>query len=220
MAFNPHHNTGVYDQQWKDHVRLGYYSNADKQPAVRMTWNDANAFCAWVAEKTSSKVLLPTEAQWEWACRAGSDQEMAFGPKSDDFSDYANLADKSIEKYAVTGVNPTFNRKNAGNPVQDYVPRIAEFDDKEFLVSATKQYRPNTWGLYDMHGNVAEWTRSDYVAYPYQTSKSDSLDASTEKVVRGGSFRDRPYRATSSYRLGYAPWQGVFNVGFRIVVED
>ena len=71
-----------------------------------------------------------------------------------------------------------------------------------------------------MHGNVAEWTRSDYISYPYQPDKSNSMDDTTEKVVRGGSFMDRPYRATSSYRLGYSPWQGVFNVGFRIVIED
>ena len=76
------------------------------------------------------------------------------------------------------------------------------------------------WGLYDMHGNVSEWTRSDYARYPYVAGKSDSGDSRTKKTVRGGSFFDRPYRATASYRLGYVPWQGVFNVGFRVVVED
>jgi formylglycine-generating enzyme required for sulfatase activity len=58
------------------------------------------------------------------------------------------------------------------------------------------------------------------VRYPYAAGKSDSLSPSEKKTVRGGSFFDRPYRATSSYRLGYAPWQGVFNVGFRVVIED
>jgi formylglycine-generating enzyme required for sulfatase activity len=71
-----------------------------------------------------------------------------------------------------------------------------------------------------MHGNVSEWTRSDYARYPYKAEKSDTQSATEKKTVRGGSFFDRPYRATSSYRLGYAPWQGVFNVGFRIIVED
>ena len=74
--------------------------------------------------------------------------------------------------------------------------------------------------MYDMHGNVAEWTRSDIVGYPYRADTSNSMNDMAEKVVRGGSFMDRPYRATSSYRLGYAPWQGVFNVGFRVVIED
>lgn len=220
FAFKPDHNASVFDQQWKDHVRLGYYANYDEQPAVRMSWKDANDFCAWFGKKTGQKAVLPTEAQWEWVCRAGSDKAMAFGSKASDFSTYANLADKSIEKYAVSGVNPTASKGLVGNPAHDYVPRITEFDDKQFLISGTKQYQPNAWGVYDMHGNVAEWTRSDYVSYPYQADKSNSMNARTEKVVRGGSFFDRPYRATSSYRLGYAPWQGVFNVGFRVVIEE
>jgi len=220
FAFKPDHNASVFDQQWKDHVRLGYYANYSEQPAVRMSWNDANGFCKWLGKKAGMKVALPTEAQWEWACRAGSDQAMFFGKKESDFSPYANLADKSIEKYAVSGVNPTFNKGLVGRLAFDFVPRVSEFDDKQFLVTGTKQYQPNAWGLYDMHGNVSEWTRSDYVRYPYAAGKSDSMSPAVRKAVRGGSFFDRPYRATASYRLGYAPWQGVFNVGFRIVVED
>ncbi|MDR2849052.1 MAG: SUMF1/EgtB/PvdO family nonheme iron enzyme, partial [Verrucomicrobiota bacterium] len=220
FAFKPDHNASVFDQQWKDHVRLGYYANADAQPAVRMSWQDASAFCAWLAKKTGAKVALPTEAQWEWACRAGSAAAMAFGDKTADFSPYANLADKSLQKYAVNGVNPTFSKNLVGNRVFDFVPKVTEFDDAQFLVSGTKQYQPNAWGLYDMHGNVAEWTRSDYVRYPYAPGKNESKRADVKKVVRGGSFFDRPYRATASYRLGYVPWQGVFNVGFRVVVEE
>ncbi len=220
FAFKPDHNAGIYDQQWKDHVRNGYYANYDEQPAVRMSWVDARDFCAWVGKKTGLNAALPTEAQWEWACRAGSDTAMAYGSKTTDFSAYANLADKSIQKFAVSGVNPTFRSNLVGNPVFDYVPRCDKSDDKQFLVSGTKQYQPNAWGLYDMHGNVAEWTRSDYVSYPFQAEASNSMNASAPKVVRGGSFFDRPYRATSSYRLGYAPWQGVFNVGFRVVIEE
>ena len=219
-AFQPDHNASVFDQQWKDHVRLGYYANYSEQPVVRVSWNDANAFCKWLGKKARANVALPTEAQWEWACRAGSDKAMFFGDKAADFSPYANLADKSIEKFAVSGVNPTFQKGLVGNRTFDFIPRVSEFDDKNFLVTGTKQYQPNAWGLYDMHGNVAEWTRSDYVRYPYVAGKSDSLSGSEKKTVRGGSFFDRPYRATASYRLGYAPWQGVFDVGFRVVVED
>ncbi|MFC1766338.1 SUMF1/EgtB/PvdO family nonheme iron enzyme [Planctomycetota bacterium] len=220
FAFRPNHNAGVYDQQWKDHTRLGYYANYDEQPAVRMSWKDACDFCDWVGEKTGQKVALPTEAQWEWACRAGSDQAMTFGSKTSDFSPYANLADRSIREFAVTGTNPSFRSNLEGNPRYDFIPRIAAFDDKQFLVTGTRQYSPNAWNLYDMHGNVAEWTRSDYLRYPYRADQSNSMSPHTQKVVRGGSFRDRPYRATSSYRLGYEPWQGVYNVGFRIVIEE
>jgi formylglycine-generating enzyme required for sulfatase activity len=220
FTFKPDHNASVFDQQWKDHVRNGYYANYDEQPAVRLSWIDAHEFCGWLGKKTGTKAALPTEAQWEWACRAGSGQPMSFGSSDSDFSSYANLADKSLEKLAVIGVNPTFRANLVGNPIFDFVPRIAEFDDGQFLISGTKQYQSNAWGLYDMHGNVAEWTRSDYVAYPYQAAESNTMDTKVKKSVRGGSFFDRPYRATASYRWGYAPWQGVFNVGFRVVIEE
>ncbi len=220
FAYNPDHNASVFDQQWKDHVRLGYYANYSEQPAVRMSWNDARGFCEWVSKKTGTKCKLPTEAQWEWACRAGSDEAMFFGAVHSDFSAYANLADKSIEKFAVSGVNPVFRPNLVGNPIYDFIPRVSEFNDGQFLITGTRQYKPNAWGLYDMHGNVAEWTRSDYVRYPYRDDRSNTLNATLPKSVRGGSFFDRPYRATASWRYGYAPWQGVFNVGFRVVIED
>ena len=220
FTFNPAHDASIFDQQWKDHVRLGYYANYDEQPAVRMSWNQANEFCQWLSKKAGLKAALPTEAQWEWTCRAGSEKAMAFGSKESDFSAYANLADKSVDKFAVTGVNPSHRSNLANDPTKSFIPKISQYNDRQFLISGTKQYQPNVWGVYDMHGNVAEWTRSDYVSYPYLPDNSNSMDDTTEKVVRGGSFMDRPYRATSSYRLGYAPWQGVFNVGFRVVIED
>ena len=73
---------------------------------------------------------------------------------------------------------------------------------------------------YDMHGNAAEWTRSDYAAYPYKDDDGrNSGSVVTKKTVRGGSWHDRPFRCTSSYRLGFPTWQRVYNVGFRVVIE-
>ena len=75
-------------------------------------------------------------------------------------------------------------------------------------------------GLYDMHGNVAEWTRSDYRPYPYMESDGRNNGSTSErKVVRGGSWRDRPSLARAAFRLDYRPYQPVFNVGFRVVCE-
>ena len=81
-------------------------------------------------------------------------------------------------------------------------------------------YRPNAWGLHDMHGNVAEWTRSCYRPYPYAPgSERDGDSAAGRRVVRGGSWRDRPKRCRAGFRLSYPAWQGVYNVGFRVLCE-
>ena len=80
-------------------------------------------------------------------------------------------------------------------------------------------YRPNAWGLYDMHGNVWEWTRSIYRPYPYVAGDGRNGTTGEEPVTaRGGSWRDRPKQCRSASRLSYPAWQRVFNVGFRVVI--
>jgi formylglycine-generating enzyme required for sulfatase activity len=78
----------------------------------------------------------------------------------------------------------------------------------------TAMYAPNAWGLYDMLGNVAEWTTSDYSYEGYNGKPEGDL-----KVAKGGSWRDRPQHATAATRDGYLPYQKVFNVGFRVVIN-
>jgi formylglycine-generating enzyme required for sulfatase activity len=78
-------------------------------------------------------------------------------------------------------------------------------------------YQANPWGLFDMHGSVAEWTASDYRPYPFVDV---SNDPSLRKVVRGGSWRDRPQWSRSGVRRAYEAWQPVFNVGIRVVCDD
>ncbi len=121
------------------------------------------------------------------------------------------MADASIHRiYTVTG----------GVVLLQEIPANTRFDDQAIATTDVGSYRANTWGLHDMHGNAAEWTRSNETAYPYR-SDDDGDDVTREgrKVVRGGSFYDRPSRCRSAYRLSYAAWQRVHNVGFRIVVE-
>ena len=77
---------------------------------------------------------------------------------------------------------------------------------------------PNSWGLFDMHGNVWEWTRSLYLPYPYvEGDGRNDMHTAGRRVVRGGSWYDRPKLCTASIRLDYWPYQPVFNVGFRVV---
>jgi hypothetical protein len=202
--FKPGHDSRVIDQQWKDHIYAGYPANEPHQPVVRVSWDEAMAFCKWLSEKSEKRVTLPTEQQWEWACRAGSADPFFFGAAG--FGDYANLADRSIGELAVQGIDPRPVAERSRSPLNDFVPRDASVNDGQLLPEGTALYKPNAWGLYDMHGNVAEWTSSNY--------------DDARKAVRGGSWRDRPHRATASYRLGYPSYQRVFNVGFRIILEE
>lgn len=219
QEFMPEHDSQVIDQQWKDHIYAGYPANEPQMPAVRVNWNDAMAFTQWLSEKTGASVNLPTEAQWEWAARAGSDQPFFFGEAG--FEKHANLADQSIGLLAVRGVNPKPVAEKARTPLNDFVPRDDSFNDGIMVPSGTAQFAANPWGLHDMHGNVAEWTRSSYKPYPYSDADGrNDLSADARKVVRGGSWRDRPHRATASFRLPYEPYQRVFNVGFRLVIEE
>ncbi len=216
--FDPTHNSRYIDQQWKDHTTPGYPANEPDQPVIRIAWQEAMAFCEWLGTRTGQKVTLPTEAQWEWACRAGSDTSWYYGTVDADFSSYANLADRSIQLLAVSGVNP----QPVKNPdeFKDFVPRDMRFNDGAMIVTNVGQYQPNAWGLQDMHGNVAEWTRSVYAPYPYACGDGrNSSEQTGMRVVRGGSWRDRPKRARSAARWAYERHQRVFNVGFRVVLE-
>ena len=207
-ALFPEHDSRYIGQQWKDHTSPGYPANQPLQPVVRVSWEEAMEFCRALGERTGLAVSLPTEEQWEWACRAGSGEDMWYGDVAADYSEYENMADRQIRDLAVMGVDP--RPMPANYPLRkfwDFVPRDTLADDKNLLSVAGGQYRCNPWGLYDMHGNVAEWTSSDR---PGNTG---------EKIVRGGSWRDRARTSTASYRKYYRPWQAPFNVGFRIVVE-
>ena len=216
--FDPNYLNEVYDMHYKDQVHRGYYMNNMKFPVIRVSWEKANEYCAWLSEKIGKKVTLPTEAQWEWACRAGSDQPFAYGGFDVDFSLYANLADVTLKKLAVDGVDPQPLRRP--NAIVDFEPKDPRFNDRSLHLAPVGTYQANAWGLQDMHGNVAEWTSSDYVAYPYNDEHGQGAAGDAKKVVRGGSWHDRPYRATSSYRLGFPKWQRVYNTGFRVIIED
>ena len=129
-------------------------------PAAGMTQFAALQFCKWLTEKTGEFHRLPTEAEWEYACRAGSDDKYFFGKKKKELAKYCWYEKNSSETFHKVG-----------------------------------QLQPNAWGLYDMLGNVAEWTLDHYHADQYQKLESGAKDpwAKPESLhprsVRGGSFR-------------------------------
>lgn len=219
-ALFPNHDNRLIGQHWKDHTGPNYLVNEDWRPTIRVSWQEAMEYCRLLSEKTGLKITLPTEAQWEWAARAGSDGDNWWGVDTD-FSPYENLADVQLQKMAVSGVDPQPMSPN--NPIfkyWDFLPKDSTVDDGNMLLGKSGSYRPNAWGLYDMQGNVAEWTRSDYRPYPY-SAKADATNVSNaDKVARGGSWIDRTKNANLSVRRHFLPWQKVRNVGFRVIIEE
>ena len=214
----PDHDSRYIDEQWKDHVDQGYPANEPCQPVIRVSYNDAMEYCRTLSEKTGLNITLPTEAQWEWACRAGSDQAFWFGDMNADFGKKDNLADKTTLLFAVSGVDPKpMAKTDFWYKYYTFLPKEEGVDDGSLVMVGGKVYEANPFGLYSMHGNVAEWTRSDYLPYPY---REKSKETSEYKVVRGGSFVERPKFSTSYSRKGFYPYQRIFNVGFRMIIED
>ncbi|MDO4551432.1 MAG: SUMF1/EgtB/PvdO family nonheme iron enzyme [Planctomycetia bacterium] len=235
--FDPGHDSRVESKHCYQFGIHGYPMNKPELPVCRVSWNDADAFCRWLTEKLVSaqsqtdsgvsgsdlgsnsdkegwkirKVSLPTEAQWEWAARAGSMHDFSYGDKDTDFSPYANFADYSI-RYFVTDPYSVDSRYRRELPEFDNrIPQDARFDDKTVLTAKPGSFAPNRWGLYDMHGNVAEWT---------ETGTAAGGEIAGKKIVKGGSWYDRPYRGACSYRQEYPAWQKVFNVGFRVILVE
>ena len=191
---------------------LGWRLNHPAQPVVRVSQAEATAFCRWLSAKAKLTAALPTEAQWEYACRAGTAGALWYGEASANFSAFANLADATIRELAYD---------TDGRHTADVTPRVDGVDDGQLVTADVGGYKPNAWGLYDMHGNAWEWTRSAYRPYPYKAQDGRETPGEADRiVVRGGSWRDRPKRCRSAFRLSYPSWRKVFNVGFRVVVEE
>jgi len=207
--FDPAHDSRDESRHGYQFGRRGYDMNAGEQPAVRVSMQEAEAFCRWLSEKTGRRVRLPAEAEWEWACRAGAATPFSFGALDTDYAPHANLGDIRLREFAACTARGGYS---AAEPItnpsryDDWVPRDDRINDGGFVTESVGRRAPNAWGLHDMHGNAAEWTVPDG---PFAVA-----------VARGGSWYDRPFRCTAASRVAYAPHQRVFNTGFRVVVEN
>jgi len=225
--FDPEHDSGYFTKRFQGPDGPGLSLAEPRQPAVRVSWKQAIEFCRWLSRKTGMAFTLPTEAQWEYACRAGSASALSYGDVDTDFTPWANVADASLS------VSPGPTGGLESNIIAHFGKGILEsavyggniicdvrFDDEAIATADVGSYKPNGWGLYDMHGNAAEWTRTTYETYPYRDDDGrNDLNESARKVVRGGSWCDRPERCRSAFRLSYPAWQRVHNVGFRVICE-
>jgi formylglycine-generating enzyme required for sulfatase activity len=217
--FAPDHDSHVEGKLGYQFGVQGYPLDRPRQPVVRVSWRQAMGFCRWLSQKTGRTFTLPTEAQWEYACRAGTDTPFYYGGMDSNFAGFANLADATIRQFASEAY--TLYKVVRGATVYDHwVPRDARFNDGCLVTADVGAKQPNAWGLHDMHGNAAEWTRSADMPYPYRDSDGrNAITRSGSRIVRGGSWRDRPRYCRSGSRLGYRWYQPVFNVGFRVICE-
>jgi len=206
--FDPAHDSHVESMHCYQFGIHGYPLNEPRQPVVRVSWDEATAFCRWLSERTGEAFTLPTDAQWEYACRAGAATPFSYGGFDTDFAPHANLGDIRLREFA-RNTYIQVNLLENPNRYDDWIPKDERFDDGVMVAAEIGHYAPNAWGLHDMHGNACEWTSSEYPSQPQAM-----------RTVCGGSWYDRPYRATATYRSGYPAWQKVFNVGFRVIVAE
>jgi len=225
--FDPAHDSGLFTKRYQGPDGPGLSLRGARQPVVRVSWERAMEFCEWLSERTALAFTLPSEAQWEYACRAGTDAPLFYGDVDADFSRWANMADRSLSaRPGPTGGLETSATAHFGKGILEsavYGSNIlceVRFDDGLVATAEVGSFSPNAWGLYDMHGNVCEWTRTTYKPYPYDGQDGrDDPSGDGRKVVRGGSWCDRPSRCRSAFRLGFPAWQRVYNVGFRVVCQ-
>jgi len=193
--FEPGHDSGSYESQ---------NLNAPDQPVVRVKWQEAVAYADWLSNKTGLRFRLPTEAEWEYAARAGKTNSRTWGDDPNQACRHANIYDETARK-----VKP-FNWANY--PCEDgYV-----------AVAPAGKYAANAFGLHDMLGNVAEWTCSEYdSAYAGGETRCAPRNATAggRRVLRGGSWSDYPGLVRFAYRFPAAPEYGKFDLGFRLVLE-
>jgi len=176
-------------------------------PVVQVSWNDAKAFCDWLSKKSGKTVVLPTEAQWEYACRAGTRTAYPWGDDPDDGRGWANCTDQSLKKKL---------------PNEPDKVKFFSWDDGFVFTSPVGSFKPNAFGLYDMIGNAGEWC-SDWYDKDYYAN-ANNVDpqgpgSGSSRVLRGGSWGCGPQFCRSASRDWLTPDVRRFNVGFRVSVD-
>jgi formylglycine-generating enzyme required for sulfatase activity len=176
------------------------FPQTDDHPVVNVSWNDAVAFGEWLSRKEGTRYRLPTEAEWEYACRAGSTTRWYHGNDEDGLAQVGNVADATAKaKFPNVGT-------------------IGATDGYVFTAPVGR-FQANGFGLYDMHGNVWEWCADWYDEKYYERSPSeDPAGPATGsfRVFRGGSWIDDAWGCRAAGRFGREPSIRYYYLGFRL----
>jgi formylglycine-generating enzyme len=162
-------------------------------PVVNVTWNDAQAFCKWLSKKEGKTYRMPTEAEWEYACRAGTTTPFSFGNSLNG-------------RQANCDGDFPYGMEEKGPDVDNTTP--------------VGKYAANAFGLYDMHGNAQQWCQDRYDKDYYSNSPTDDPQGPTngaDRVIRGGGWKARPVLCRSASRYWFAPEYRYDFLGFRVV---
>jgi formylglycine-generating enzyme required for sulfatase activity len=185
------------------------FEQTDNHPVVNVTWNDAVAFCKWLSRKEGKTYRLPTEAEWEYACRAGTTTRYSSGDDPETLAKVANVADAAFKA-----------------KVPDWKYTTIKASDGYVFTSPVGLFKPNAFGLYDMHGNAWQWCADRYDGYHeeyYAKSPADDPtgpDSGDARVLRGGSWHDGPHGARSAARFSFVPVHRSATIGFRVAMTQ
>ena len=178
------------------------FPQTDEHPAVCINWNDAQAYTAWLSNKTGKTYRLLTEAEWEYAARAGTTAQHYWGDSADQACEYANVADLTAKLFT-EGISWETHQCSDGS----------------IYTSPVGKFQPNAFGLYDMLGNAWQWTADCYDENYQQATKDGTVrttNACIRRTMRGGAWSGSPAVVRSAKRNQYNP-EGRFNfIGFRI----
>jgi formylglycine-generating enzyme required for sulfatase activity len=180
------------------------FAQTDRNPAVCVSWDDAKAYVEWLRQTTGKAYRLPSEAEWEYAARAGSQASRYWGELREPSCRYGNFAD--------------FTAASALN-----WPRTSEFifscSDGYVYPAPVGTFQPNAFGLYDMLGNAAEWTEDCYNRN-YNGAPVDGgawlADNCNLRMLRGGSWHLSPGETRAAFRSRAAAAAHDVNAGFRV----
>jgi formylglycine-generating enzyme required for sulfatase activity len=192
--------------------------DSSNHPVEQVSWDDAAEFCKRLSdlpeEKKAGRLYrLPTETEWEYACRAGTATTYSFGESSQSLGDYAwfgnNSGSKELDSDALWA-KMKYNQ-------DEYFDTLSSAGCVTHPVGEKK---PNAWGLYDMHGNVFEWCSDWYGEYPKSAvSDSSGPNECSDRVFRGGSWEDVAACCRSAHRNGFDPSSSFNVLGFRVALS-